>query len=303
MTLPWHGPAAEHFPGIPAWGAATSRTALPALPVVRMAGVTPEWAWGGADGAGVRVCVLDSGIDAGHPMVGAVDLAMTVVFGEDGNASVTPADPIDPAGHGTACAGIVRAMAPRVSLSSMRVLTDSIGGTGRALLAGLEWAIEAGFDVINMSLATRRPELVPALHELADRAYFRRCVLVVSAHNMPIRSFPWPFASVISVAGHDQPDPFLHYYNPAPPVEFYAHGVRVPVAWAGGGRTVASGNSFAAPHITGLCALILSKHRWLTPAQLRAVLYQTARNVTDGAHHAVAELLPPGLAEGTAGAR
>ncbi|MFC4531073.1 S8 family serine peptidase [Sphaerisporangium dianthi] len=303
MTLPWHRPAVAQFPGLPAYGAPTSQMSLQPIPVVRMAGVTPEWAWGGADGGGVRVCVVDSGIDAAHPLVGAVDQAMTAVFDEDGNASVAPCEPVDPAGHGTACAGIVRSMAPNVSLSSMRVLTDSVNGTGRALLAGLEWAIEAGFDVINLSLATRKPELVPALHELADRAYFRRSVLVVSAHNMPIRSFPWPFASVISVASHDQPDPFLHYYNPSPPVEFYAYGVRVPVAWSGGGLTRSSGNSFAAPHITGLCALILSKHRWLTPAQLRAVLYQTARNVAiDGARHAAAELLPPGLPEGAAGA-
>ncbi|GAA0328072.1 S8 family serine peptidase [Actinoallomurus spadix] len=297
MTLPWHRPATEHFPGVPAFGVPTSQVPLQTLPVVHLEDVTPDWAWGGADGGGIRVCVVDSGVDGTHPQVAPVDEAMTVVFGEDGDPSVVPTEPMDTAGHGTACAGIVRSMAPAVSLSSMRVLTDSIAGTGRALLAGLEWAIDAGFDVINLSLATRKPEFVPALHELADRAYFRRSVLVVSAHNMPVPSYPWPFASVISVASHDQGDPFLHYYNPSPPVEFYANGVGVPVAWPGGGRTRSSGNSFAAPHITGLCALILSKHRWLTPFQLRAVLYQTAKNVI-GVDHAAAELLAPGHPHG-----
>jgi subtilisin len=287
MRLPWHSPPVEQFPGIPAWGMPSSQIPLQTLPAVHLPAVTPEWAWGGADGNGIRVCIVDSGIDGAHPLVAPVQEVMTVVFDDDANPGIAPAEPVDPAGHGTACASIIRSMAPNVSLSSMRVLTDSIAGTGRALLAGLEWAIDEGFDVINLSLSTRKPEFVPALHDLADRAYFRRSVLVVSAHNSPIRSFPWSFASVVSVASHDQDDPFLHYYNPSPPVEFYANGIGVPVAWPGGGQTRSSGNSFATPHITALCALILSKHRWLTPFQLRSVLYQTARNVvTDGVHHA-----------------
>lgn len=292
MTAPWLSPQREQFPGVPAWGVPTSQQPLPSLPLTRLPDVTAEWAWGGSDGSGIRVCVVDSGVDGSHPLVAPVDEAMTVVFERSDHPGIAPAEAIDPAGHGTACAGIVRSMAPGVSLSSMRVLTDAVAGTGRALLAGLRWAIDSDFDVINLSLSTTKPEFLPALHELADRAYFRRSILVVSAHNMPVRSFPWGFASVISVASHDQPDPFLHYYNPSPPVEFYARGLGVPVASPGGGRTRNSGNSFAAPHIAGLCALILSKHRWLTPFQLRSVLYQTARNVTPkGARHAPAGLL------------
>jgi subtilisin len=68
------------------------------------------------------------------------------------------------------------------------------------------------------------------------------------------------------------------YYNPSPPVEFGAWGVDVPIAWKDGGTTVATGNSFAAPHIAGLCAKILSKHRGLTPFQLKTILRATALN-------------------------
>ena len=102
-------------------------------------------------------------------------------------------------------------------------------------------------------------------------------MLVAAAHNMPVRSYPWPFASVISVASHDGPDPMTYYYNPSPPVDFYARGVRVPVAWPGGAEILTTGNSFAAPHIAGICALILSKHPMLTPFQLKSVLYSAAR--------------------------
>jgi len=120
------------------------------------------------------------------------------------------------------------------------------------------------------------------VHELADTAYFRRTVLVASAHNMPVESYPWRFSSVISVGSHEQEDPYTYYYNPAPPVEFFARGVDVKVAWNGGGRLVCTGNSFATPHIAGIAALVLSKHPELTPFQLKSVLYLTATNVGGG---------------------
>ena len=198
----------------------------------------------------MRVCLLDSGVDADHPLVGGLDRRMEVVTGADGDIEVAPTESGDNAGHGTACASVIRSVAPDASLSSVRVLTNGKYGAGDALLAGLRWAIEKGFDVINMSLSTAKAQFFDELRELADQAYFRRCVLVASAHNMPVQSYPWPFASVISVASHDGPDPMTYYYNPSPPVDFYARGVRVPVAWPGGGEIRTTGNSFAAPHIT-----------------------------------------------------
>lgn len=276
---PWRKPPRGHFPGVPAWGAPAAILPQERFDVSPTGPVTREWAWGHADGSGIRVCVLDSGVEADHPMVGGLDRAMHVVAGEDGELLVELGEPIDLAGHGTACAGLIRSIAPGVSLSSVRVLTSGKHGTGAALIAGLSWAIDEGFDVINMSLSTAKEKFCDALRELSDRAYFRRCILVASAHNMPVRSYPWPFASVISVACHDGPDPMTYYYNPSPPVDFYARGVGVRVAWSGGTHIRSTGNSFAAPHIAGISALILSKHRMLTPFQLKSVLYQAAENV------------------------
>ncbi|GGL11380.1 hypothetical protein Sme01_42100 [Sphaerisporangium melleum] len=275
---PWRRERRAHFPGLPAWSAATSRLALESFGITRQEQVTREWAWGGGDGAGVRVCVLDTGVEAGHPRVGRLERSLVVARDGD-ELTVTDCEPVDPAGHGTACAGVIRSIAPAVRLTSVRVLTDGRTGSGAALLAGLRWAVDEGFDLINLSLSTTRSEFLPALHELADRAYFRRCLLVAAAHNMPVLSFPWAFSSVISVASHDERDPMTYYYNPAPPAEFYARGVRVPVAWPGGRIIRSSGNSFAAPHITGICARILGKHPMMTPFQLKAVLYLAASNV------------------------
>jgi subtilisin len=96
---------------------------------------------------------------------------------------------------------------------------------------------------------------------------------------MPVESFPWRFASVVSVGSHEEKDPFVLYANPSPPVEFFARGLDVEVAWLDGGTLRCTGNSFATPHVSGLCALILSKHRELTPFQLKSVLHLTATNV------------------------
>jgi subtilisin family serine protease len=276
---PWRRQARAHFPGLPAWGMPVSSLPGELFGVNAMDQVTREWAWGGADGAGIRVCLLDSGVDRHHPLVGGVDGELEVTQGANGSLAVNSTESGDPAGHGTACASLIRLVAPKASLTSVRVLTQGKHGTGDALLAGLRWAIDADFDVINMSLSTTKAQFCPALRELSDEAYFRRCVIVSSAHNMPVQSYPWPFASVISVASHDGADPMTYYYNPAPPVDFYARGVRVPVAWLGGREILSTGNSFAAPHISAVCALILSKHRLLTPFQLKSVLYLTAENV------------------------
>jgi len=269
---------AEREP-LPAWSLPTDAVERIAIPVEWPERVTRAWAWGGSDGSGARVCILDSGIEAGHPLVGDVEEAVAVSVGERGETVVEPDGEGDLCGHGTACAGIVRSLAPGCSISSVRVLGAGYTGGGPALLAGLRWAIERGFDVINMSLSTTKRQLAPELHDLADAAYFRRTMLVASAHNMPVESFPWRFASVVSVGSHEQSEPLAFFYNPTPPVEFFARGVGVDAPWVGGGRLRVSGNSFATPHMAGICALVIGKHRELTPFQLKSVLYLVADNV------------------------
>jgi subtilisin family serine protease len=209
-----------------------------------------------------------------------VRTGVVVERGEDGTAVRDEAHG-DLFGHGTACAEIVHRLAPAAELYSIRVLGPNLRGGGDALLAGLRWAVEHRMNVINLSLSTRKQEHVAALHDLADEAYFQNTILVASANNAPVQSFPWLFSSVISVASHTEPDPFTFFYNPDPPVEFTAPGVDVALAWAGGGTAVGTGNSYAAPHIAGLAALILSKHPRLTPFQLKTVLYYTSRNVRE----------------------
>jgi subtilisin family serine protease len=270
-------PEEELVEELPAWG--LSGGAVERIDAQWPERVTRDWAWAGATGAGLRVCIVDSGIERDHPLVGEVKEAVAVSVGEDGEAVVVADTEGDLCGHGTACAGIVRSFAPDCELTSARVLGAGFTGSGDVLLAGLRWAIEQGFDLVNMSLSTTKRRFATELHELADAAYFRRMTIVASAHNMPVESYPWRFSSVVSVASHDDDDPFVFYANPAPPVEFFARGVDVPVAWLAGESIRATGNSFATPHMTGICALIRAKHPELTPVQLKNVLYLTASNV------------------------
>ncbi len=263
---------------LPAWSLPADAKERIALPRLWPEEVTREWAWGGATGAGARVCILDSGVERGHPAVGPVQRAVSVRV-EGDEVHVEEDEGGDSCGHGTACAGIVRSFAPECELHSVRVLGAGYKGSGQALLAGLEWAIEQDYDVINMSLSTTKKQLASFLHELADTAYFKRTLIIASAHNMPVESFPWRFAAVISVGSHEDEDPYAYYYNPSPPVEFFARGVDVEVAWLGGSTIRCTGNSFATPHLAGICALIRSKHPELTPFQLKSVLYLTASNV------------------------
>ncbi len=274
--------APEPAESLPAWSLPAGAGERIAIGVEWPDRVTRDWALGGSTGKGVRVCILDSGVEAGHPLVGEVDGAVAFRRGEDDEVEVEDDTDGDLCGHGTACAGIVRSLAPECSLYSARVLGAGFKGSGSILLEGLRWAVEQGFDVINMSLSTTKRQFAGLLHELADSAYFRRTVLVASAHNMPVESYPWRFSSVISVGSHEEPDPLAFFYNPSPPVEFFARGVGVEIAWLGGGTILSTGNSFATPHMSAICALVLAKHPELTPFQLKSVLYLTANNVGGG---------------------
>jgi subtilisin family serine protease len=264
----------------PAWSEAFDDQVLrPVLPLLPD-GITRDWAWGDATGAGVDVAVIDSGIEAGHPLVGEVASAVALTYDPDAEDFVRrvhgPHE--DLFGHGTACAGIIRRTAPECRLHSIRVLGERLTGKGAVFAAGLEEAIARGFRVVNLSLSTGRADQFGPFHELADRAYFAGVMLVCAINNVPTPSYPSQYASVFSVAAHDRTDPFGLDYNPRPPVEFGAPGIDVEVAWRGGGTTVTTGNSFAAPHLAGLIARILSKHPQLTPFHVKTVLHAVADN-------------------------
>jgi subtilisin len=268
--------------GLPAWSepfSAGHRSDLVrATPFVA---VDRTWAFGAGDGAGVTVAIVDSGVEGDHPAVGGA-LAASVRVELDGEDSrVVDDEPVDVVGHGTACAGIIHGLAPAANLLSIRVLGADNRGKGQAFAAGLEWAIDHGASIINLSLSSRSEAMFGVFHDLADRAYFANVLLVCAANNVAVASYPSLFAAVVSVAAHDIRDPTVWFYNPRPPVEFGAYGLDVEVAWKGGGRIVATGNSFAAPHVAAFAARIRSAHPGATPFEIKTILAATATPAGD----------------------
>ena len=274
-------PASDESPR-PAWSRESALIQLPGA--VSLDDLSPSWAWGGATGKGVRVAIVDSGIEAGHPDLGAcvdADSGVEVVLDDQGEPVIKAGPHEDAFGHATACAGIIHSIASDATLTSVRVLGVGLTGKAAGFLRGLGWAVEQGFDVINLSLGTTKRDWALAFYELCDAAYFGNSFVVTAANNITRPSFPSLYASVTSVACSSSKDPFRFHYNPEPPTEFLAPGIDVDVAWRGGTRLRSTGNSYAAPHIAGVAALIRSKHPELRPFQVKTVLWATAANVRE----------------------
>lgn len=186
-------------------------------------------AWSaGHTGKGVKVGIFDSGIDLDHNdlrVVGGVDLV------GDGHGLD------DCQGHGTHVAGIVAAranghhtvgVAPNVELYSMRFADcDWAGATISKEIAGIEWAIDNGMDVVNMSFGATVP--IPSLAEEAvmDAAFARGVVLVAASGNSSIPSVGLPagYAAVIAVGATDDRDQLATFSQWGTEQELTAPGV------------------------------------------------------------------------------
>ena len=261
------------------WGSDDQGSARAKTPDL-LASIGWEEAFGGTTGRGVKVGIIDSGIDNDHEAVDgvvrgwvepAIDAEGEVTYGLDFHGDLF--------GHGTACAGVIHSIAPEAELYSIRVLGKRLNGKGATFAAGLRWAIDNDMDVVNLSLGATKQDFFAIFHELADEAYFKGISVVTAANNMPVLSFPSLYAAVISVAcyeGESSDNPLQFYFNPSPPVEFGAEGIDVRVAWMEGGYITATGNSFAAPRMSGIVSLLLSKFPDLSPFQVKTVLQALA---------------------------
>jgi len=242
--------------------------------------ITPAWAYGDGSGRGVRVAVLDSGIEADHPDVGAVtewvdvqvDKSMPdgVRFDHEPHADLY--------GHGTACGGIIRQLAPHCELVSVRVLGTTLRGSARAFAHGLEWCIDNDIDIASLSMSTPNDEWAETFWDLVDRASYRNMMIVSAMNNEPKRTIPSEFAGVFSVACAPGTDRELVWCRSTGPGQWGAVGIDVQVAWLGGGQILSTGNSYATPVVAGHLARILGAHPGLTTWQAKTVLAALAVN-------------------------
>lgn len=245
-----------------------------------------ELAWPTSRGTGVKVAILDTGIDKDHPDL-VSNIKGGVNFVPKRGWKVNPGGWDDDNGHGTHVAGLVAAVdneigvvgvAPEAHLYAVKVLDRNGNGYVSDVIAGLQWAVDSGMEVINLSLGTNTD--IQSLHEAVDAASAASVILVAAAGNDGDTDpdsdvdYPAAYSSVIAVAATDSNDVRAYWSSDGPEVELAAPGVEVRSAWRGGGYQVLSGTSMATPHVSGVAALLLALST--PPVQVRETLKKTA---------------------------
>lgn len=242
-------PADPNFQGKYPWG--ITRVNAPA-------------AWAAAQGQGVKVAVIDTGVDCSHP-----DLKCSL---SDGVNFVDPeSTPMDDQGHGTHVAGTIAGqgreingtavfgVAPKSKIIPVKVLDEQGGGSVSNIVKGINWAASRGAQVINMSLGA--PEGSPALERAIQRALAAGVTVVAASGNEgPSNgpSYPAAYPGVIAVAASDANDNVAKFSSRGDYVSFIAPGVKILSSTPGGKYAELSGTSMASPHVAGLAALAVS---------------------------------------------
>jgi subtilisin len=244
-------------------------------------------AWGNSMGKGIRVAVVDTGIDFLHP-----DLKTNYV----GGASFVPGVslPMDDNGHGTHCAGTIAAaingsgvvgVAPQASLYAAKVLDRNGSGQFSWVIAGIDWCIRQGMHIVSMSLgASAAPA---ALQTICNAAWGRGLLIVAAAGNAgpPVPpsvssvGYPAKYKNVVAVSAIDTSNAVAPFSSRGPEVDLCAPGVNVLSTLPGGRYGNLSGTSMACPHVSGVAALTWGAHRFSNNEQIWNLLASTVDNL------------------------
>src|SRR5262245_5701880 len=183
-------------------------------------------------------------------------------------------------GHGTAIAGIIRRVAPEAEIGSFRVLGQQLRSRTLIIREGVRLALERGYHILNCSFGCGREDHVLFYKDWIDEAYLRGRHIVAACNNQDFTKREWPghFPTVITVnfARADNPETIRRRAGNL--VEFEASGQDITVAWSGGTQKHVTGSSFAAPHVTGLLARMMSSLPTLSPLEAKALLGRLATN-------------------------
>jgi len=229
-----------------------------------------------ATGRGVRIAIVDSGVETDHPWIRGHVAASYSVIEQGGSYHVLKTRGGDLTGHGTAVAGQVRRFAPQAELVSVQVLGGGLKANSESLLHALRWLATQEIDIMNLSLSTMREQFALLIGHAIDDLNARdvTCVCARGYHRRG-RAYPTDFASTVAVSYGDL-HPSRLVYRPHDPVEFDAAGQNVEVAWKGGGTRFTDGSSFACPLVTGLAARIRSLQLDLSPYEVKSWLKRYA---------------------------
>ncbi|MCP4848371.1 MAG: S8 family serine peptidase [Verrucomicrobiaceae bacterium] len=230
-------------------------------------------------GRGVRIAVLDSGIDSTHPKLNGINLSDNLsVKSEGGIISVHEGEGDDVFGHGTAVAGILHDIAPEAQIGNFRVLGAFKESRASVIRAGARLAIDRGYDILNCSFGCPgKTEFVMGFKSWIDEAYTNGVHVVAACNNQDYSIAEWPahFPSVLSVTRSSGSAEQL-FFQSGDLVEFGALGEETHAAWLAGGTRSVIGSSFSAPRVSGLLARLLSGHPGLPPLLAKSALRAVA---------------------------
>ena len=203
-----------------------------------------------ATGAGVRIAIIDSGVAVGHPHVGGVSGGTSLV-GDDAN------DVADRLGHGTAVLAAIHERAPGAALVPVRVLDRRLATSARILARAIEWAVDDGAQLVNLSLGTLNAEHVPLFRASLDVAMERGVVVVSAREHEGARWYPGSMDGALGVvASMGAPRHGVGVSGTPSGRVVEASPYPRPVAGVPVERNL-SGVSFAVANATGLLALAL----------------------------------------------
>lgn len=232
-------------------------------------------------GSGVRIALLDGGVDFTHPEFAPFDLvpAWDYVDG-DGEPSDEPGG--SGYGHGTFVAGILRLVAPEATVHVYRVLDTAGFGAGYEVASALLAAVDAGCRVVNLSLGMIG---IDGSVDLALRYARDREVLVVAAAGNDstdqAQLFPFPASrpNCLAVAALDSTNRKADFSNYGPRIDYCAPGTQIYAPFPDSMHAWWSGTSFSTPFVSALAGLIWSVDSTLTRDEVDGFLAVTARNV------------------------
>lgn len=225
---------------------------------------------------GVRILVVDSGVEVDHPALkGRRIRTLAAVTAFDNCDVVDDPEGKDAFGHGTAVAAILNEYAPGAEIDSLRVLGGNLRTSSQVVLAGLHWAIEEGYDVVNCSFGSSNNQFLPDYKRVLDKAFCKNVLIVSACNNYDYRKLEYPgsFPSTISSDFGDLEGLAL-LRRVGALVEFVARGQDIRVAWKDGSYRTSTGSSFAAPHLAAIVARIRQLHPDWNVCQMKAALYQ-----------------------------
>jgi hypothetical protein len=223
-------------------------------------------------GCGVRVAVVDTGINAAHSHVQRVAGGVHIRIAADGGASF--ADQFqDCIGHGTAVAGVIRAYAPNAELYAVKVFEGRLVAHAKAVAEGIRWAARQRMDVINLSLGTWNAAHGDLLRAACAAAQSSEAIIVAAAADGQAGNFfPASLPDVIAVAGDEQLE-WGEYQEGDRSCCLRAHPSPRPLPGRPPWRNL-HGNSFATAQISGLAARVRQIEPQATPARMLDLLLQ-----------------------------